>query len=60
MKIKEILESASAGATGAGSIASMPMTGGGSKVGTLFGGSYQQKRPGKKATKKPSESIIKR
>jgi len=60
MKIAEIVtESASGGATGAGSIASMPMGGGGSKVGTLFGGTYKQPST-KKKSKKPTESIIKR
>jgi len=60
MRLAEILrkpvkESASAGATGAGAIASTSATGAG-PVGTLFGGSYGQKRK----SKKKSESIIKR
>jgi len=61
MRLAEILrkpvkESASAGATGAGAIASTSATGAGPNVGTLFGGSYGQKRK----SKKKSESIIKR
>ena len=65
MKIRELLtpqliETASAGGTSSGNIASFVGVGGGSKVGTLFGGSYQQKRPGKKQAKKPNESIIRR
>lgn len=60
MRLKELLETASSGATGAGNIASLPMGGSSSKVGTLFGGSYGQKSPSKKKNKKPSESILKR
>jgi hypothetical protein len=41
---KPIKENASAGATSAGAIASVPATGAGSKVGTLFGGTYKQKK----------------
>jgi hypothetical protein len=52
MKIVELIssnsnnvkENASAGATSAGSIASVPATGSSSKVGTLFGGTYKQKK----------------
>jgi hypothetical protein len=39
-----IKENASAGATSAGVIAAVPGTGSGSKVGTLFGGTYKQKK----------------
>lgn len=60
MKIREIFESASAGATSAGMGASLPMGGSGSKVGTLFGGSYQQKSPKKKGQKSAKESFLKR
>jgi hypothetical protein len=60
MRIKEIFESASVGATSSALGASMPMTGGGADVGTLFGGTYQQKPQGKKKPKAKKESIIKR
>lgn len=49
MKINEVVhpnqlkETASAGATGVGAIATTP-TGLGSNVGTLFGGTYKQKK----------------
>jgi hypothetical protein len=42
--LNNVKENASAGATSAGSIASVPATGSGSKVGTLFGGTYKQKK----------------
>lgn len=60
MRIKEIFESASGGATSAASVGSMPMQGGGANVGTLFGGTYGQKPQGKKKPKAKKESIIKR
>jgi hypothetical protein len=39
-----IKENASAGSTSAGVIAAVPGTGSNSKVGTLFGGTYKQKK----------------
>jgi Na+-driven multidrug efflux pump len=60
MKIKEIFEAASDGATSAANIGTMPMQGGGSSVGTLFGGSYGQKTPAKRKPKTRKESIIRR
>ena len=52
MKIVELIssnsnnvkENASAGSTSAGVIAAVPGTGSNSKVGTLFGGTYKQKK----------------
>lgn len=53
MKINELIskrtnatveENASAGATASSSVASIPATGNSSKVGTLFGGTYKQKK----------------
>lgn len=64
MKISELLESASAGATSAASGASLPGTGTGPNVGTFFGGSYEQpKNPFKKNSKNKKtrkESLIRR
>lgn len=54
MKITEVIqkqpiaENASAGATASSSIASIPATGKGSQVGTLFGGTYKQKKTKRK------------
>ena len=42
--LNNVKENASAGATSAGVIATVPATGSGSKVGTLFGGTYKQKK----------------
>lgn len=60
MKIKELLENATAGATTAGMGATFIKQGSGANVGTLFGGSYQQKPSSKRKKKTRSESIIKR
>jgi hypothetical protein len=64
MKIRELLEAASSGATGTSSGASIATTGGGSNVGTFFGGSYQQPnspfRKGSKKHKARKESIARR
>ena len=53
MKIQELLqkplkENSTGGATSAGSIATVPGTGAGSNVGTLFGGTYKQKKTKRK------------
>lgn len=58
MKIKELFETASG--TSAGNIATVIKGGSGSNVGTLFGGSYQQKSAKKPKSKKPRESILRR
>lgn len=60
MKIKEIFEAAFAGATSAANVGTMPMQGGGSNVGTLFGGSYGRQTPAKRKPKTRKESIIRR
>jgi len=60
MKIKELFETASGGGTSAGSVAGVIKGGSGENVGTLFGGSYQQKPAKKLKTKKPLESILRR
>jgi hypothetical protein len=60
MKIKELLETATAGATSAGMGATFIKGGTGSAVGTLFGGSYKQNNTAKRKRKSPSESIIRR
>jgi hypothetical protein len=58
MKINELLESATAGATSSGSIASVPSGGAG---GNLLGGPvYKGSNPFKKKSKKKTENIIKR
>lgn len=61
MKIKDILVEF-ATSMGSSDVASMPTGGSGANVGTLFGGSYQQKAPSKpkKKKKSPSESVIRR
>jgi hypothetical protein len=58
MKIKELFETASS--MGAGDIATVIQGGSGANVGTLFGGSYQQKSAKKPKSKKPRESILRR
>ena len=60
MKIKELLETATAGATSAGMGATLIKGGSGSTVGTLFGGSFKQNKTTKKKRKSPNESIIRR
>jgi hypothetical protein len=64
MKIRELLEAASAGATSTASGSSIAATGSGANVGTFFGGSYQQPdNPFRKASKKHKarkESIARR
>ena len=60
MKIKELLETATAGSTSAGMGATLIKSGGGNNVGTLFGGSYKQSSAPKKKRKSPNESIIRR
>jgi hypothetical protein len=60
MKIKELLETATAGATSAGMGATLIKGGFGPTVGTLFGGSFKQNKTTKKKYKAPSESIIRR
>jgi hypothetical protein len=60
MKIKELLETATAGATSAGMGATLIKGGSGPAVGTLFGGSYKQNNTAKRKRKSPSESIIRR
>jgi hypothetical protein len=54
MKIKDIIQEMSSGATGSGAIAATPGVGGAmikrSQVGSLFGGTYQQ--PKKRKAKK--------
>ncbi len=58
MKIKELFETASS--MGAGDVATFIKGGSGADVGTLFGGSYQQKTVKKPKSKKPRESILRR
>jgi hypothetical protein len=58
MKIKELLETASG--MGAGDVATFIKSGSGANVGTLFGGSYQQKRTNKKAQKPAKETLLRR
>ena len=58
MKIKELFETASG--MGAGDVATIIKPGSGAGVGTLFGGSYQQKSAKKPKIKKPRESILRR
>lgn len=58
MKIKELFETASS--MGAGDVATFIKGGSGANVGTLFGGSYQQKAVKKPKSKKPRESILRR
>jgi hypothetical protein len=58
MKIKELFETASG--IGAGDVATVIKGGSGTNVGTLFGGSYQQKSAKKTKTKKPRENILRR
>jgi hypothetical protein len=58
MKIKELFETASG--IGAGDVATFIKNGSGANVGTLFGGSYQQKSAKKSKSKKPHESILRR
>ena len=60
MKIKDILESATAGATSAAMGATLIKGGAGPNVGTLFGGSYKQKSPTKSKPKTRKESLIRR
>ena len=60
MKIKELLETATAGGTSAGMGATFIKSGGGADVGTLFGGSYKQTAVPKKKNKSSKESIIRR
>jgi hypothetical protein len=60
MKIKELLEDATAGATTAGMGATFIKGGTGPNVGTLFGGTYGQKPQGKKKPKPNKESLIRR
>lgn len=60
MKIKELFEDATAGATTTGMGATFIKAGSGAGVGTLFGGSYQQKSGPKRKKKTRRESIIKR
>ena len=57
MKIKDLLESASAGDTSSGSIASVPSGGGGNLLG---GPEFKKPSPFKKGSKKKTENIIKR
>jgi hypothetical protein len=57
MKIKELLESATAGATSSGNIASIASSG----QGNLLGGPvFHGKNPFKKKPKKKEESVIRR
>jgi len=58
MKIKELFETASG--MGAGDVATFIKNGTGMNVGTLFGGSYEQKTVNKLKAKKPRESILRR
>lgn len=58
MKIKELFETAAG--IGAGDVATAIKGGSGANVGTLFGGSYQQKPAKKLKAKKPLESILRR
>jgi hypothetical protein len=58
MKLKELFETASG--MGAGDVATFIKNGSGAGVGTLFGGSYQQKSAKKPKAKKPRESILRR
>ena len=58
MKIKELFETASG--MSAGDVATVVKNGSGMSVGTLFGGSYQQKSAKKPKAKKPRESILRR
>jgi len=58
MKLKELFETASG--MGAGDGATFIKGGSGANVGTLFGGSYQQKSAKKPKAKKPRESILRR
>ena len=58
MKIKELFETASG--MGAGDVATFIKSGSGANVGTLFGGTYQQKTVKKPKSKKPRESILRR
>lgn len=58
MKIKELFETASG--TSAGDVATFIKGGSGAGVGTLFGGSYNQKSAKKTKAKKPRESILRR
>jgi hypothetical protein len=58
MKIKELFETASG--MGAGDVATFIKGGSGTNVGTLFGGSYQQKSTKKPKIKKSRESILRR
>jgi hypothetical protein len=58
MKLKELFETASG--MGAGDVATVIKSGSGAGVGTLFGGSYQQKSAKKPKAKKPRESILRR
>jgi len=44
----------------AGDVATVIKSGSGAGVGTLFGGSYQQKSAKKPKAKKPRESILRR
>jgi hypothetical protein len=60
MKIKELLETATAGATSAGMGATLIKGGSGPTVGTLFGGSFKQNKTTKKKAKTSDESIIRR
>jgi len=60
MKIKELFETATAGATSAGMTATLIKGGSGSNVGTLFGGSFKQNKTTKKKSKTSDESIIRR
>jgi hypothetical protein len=57
MKIKDLLESATAGATSSGSIASVPSSGGGNLLG---GPKFKRPNPFRKSSKKKTENIIKR
>ena len=58
MKLKELFETAAG--MGAGDVATFVKNGSGVGVGTLFGGSYQQKSAKKPKAKKPRESILRR
>ena len=58
MKLKELFETASS--MSAGDVATFVKNGTGMSVGTLFGGSYQQKTVKKPKAKKPRESILRR
>jgi hypothetical protein len=60
MKIKELLETATAGSTNAGMGSTFIKGGTGPAVGTLFGGSYKQPVATKTKRKSPNESIIRR